>query len=158
MLIYLIRHGETDFNLERRYQGMWGESRLTEDGKQQALSAARVLSAVPFDRIYVSAALRTRETAALLFPEREDLILRDELREVDTGELTNQLYDECRVRLADKFAAVKRQGDFSVFGGESFEDIQGRAARIAKEICEGGGDTVAAVSHGGFIRYIIDRM
>ena len=36
MLIYLIRHGETDYNVARRFQGMWVESHLTENGKAQA--------------------------------------------------------------------------------------------------------------------------
>ena len=92
MLIYLLRHGLTNYNVEKRYQGMWGESELTELGFARAKEAGEHLSPVPFDRIYVSGAMRAAQTASCVFPTRtEEFIYREDLREVHTGELTNQL-------------------------------------------------------------------
>ena len=52
MNIYIIRHGETNYNVERRFQGMWGDSRLTENGKAQVLAAKKLIENISFDHIY----------------------------------------------------------------------------------------------------------
>lgn len=155
MLIYLIRHGETEYNLSHRFQGMWVESQLTDTGRAQARAASAVLKDVSFDRLYVSAADRTRETAALLFPGRTDAVYRDELREVDVGSLANMYLADIKAKYSEWYAKSADDKDYAAFGGESQDDMKARAKGAMDRIVADGGDTVAVVSHGGTIRYLL---
>ena len=78
MKVWLIRHGMTRLGEEKRYQG-----RL-DDGLSAAGRAALKQADFRPERVYVSPALRARETAEILFPEAEQLIC-PELREMDFG-------------------------------------------------------------------------
>lgn len=157
MLIYLLRHGLTNYNVEKRYQGMWGESELTELGIAQAKEVGEHLSPVPFDRFYVSGAMRAAQTASYAFPTRtEEFIYRDDLREIHTGELTNQLLADCMLAYGERMKMIKGNEDYAEFGGESSADVQARAALVAKDILGGGGECVCIVSHGAFIRFLTE--
>lgn len=159
MLIYLLRHGLTNYNVERRYQGMWGESVLTDLGVEQAKEVGVHLSPVPFDRIYVSGAIRAAETAAYAFPTRtEKFIYRDDLREIGTGDLTNQLLADCLLAYGDRMNKIKTNEDYAEFGGESTADVRVRASRVAEDIVKGGGECVCVVSHGAFIRFLTEAL
>ena len=155
MTIYLIRHGETDYNLTHRFQGMWVESHLTETGKAQARAASALFSDIAFDRLYVSAAERTRETAALLFPERDDAVYYDELREVNVGCIADKFIADIREEYGEVYQRVTKTRDYSVFGGESFDDLKARAKGIMNKIIAQGGENIAVVSHGGTIRAML---
>ena len=155
MNIYIIRHGETDYNVERRFQGMWGESKLTERGKSQAEAAKQLIENITFDRIYSSAAIRTRETSAILFPERDDILFSDDLREIDVGSLTNRIVSQYRERMPEKFEIVDKTQGYDIFGGESCEAIDERAKSVVARILANGGEEIAVVSHGGFICHLM---
>ena len=155
MELYLIRHGETDYNVSRRYQGMWGESRLTENGKRQAAAGRALVEDIPLDRVYSSAALRTRETCAILFPEKHDIVFEDDIREVDVGSLTNLYSVEARAKYAEEFKTVDATLSYKAFGGESPDEVLARAKRVIDRILKNGGERVAIVSHGAFIRYML---
>ena len=155
MKVYLIRHGETDYNLTHRFQGMWVESHLTETGKAQAREASALSKDIPFDKLYVSAAERTRETAALLFPERDDAVYYDELREVDVGSLADMLISEMKEKHGEVYTNAAKTRDYSVFGGESAEMHKERAKRIMDKIVAMGGENIAVVSHGGTIKCLL---
>lgn len=155
MQVYLIRHGETDYNVTHRFQGMWVESRLTENGKAQARAASALLKDIPFDKLYVSAAERTRETAALLFPERDDAVFYDELREVNVGSLADMMISEMKEKYGEVCTEALKRRDYSPFGGESAEDLKARAKAIMDKIVAMGGESIAVVSHGGTIRCLL---
>lgn len=78
MRIWLIRHGRTPLNEEGRYQGKL-DTGLSEEG-QRALERADVSPS----RVYVSPALRARQTAGILFPDADQVVAED-LREMDFG-------------------------------------------------------------------------
>ena len=65
MRIYLIRHGETDWNIDRRYQGI-EDIPLNNTGVMQAKLCAKALSNMQFDAIYSSPLTRAYDTAALI--------------------------------------------------------------------------------------------
>ena len=155
MTIYLIRHGETDYNLTHRFQGMWVESHLTENGKAQAKAASALLADIPFDRLYVSAAERTRETAAILFPDRTDAVYSDDLREVDVGSLADQYIPDIRVKYGEVYTQAAKNRDYSPFGGETLEAHKARAKRAMDAVLAGGGESAAVVSHGGTIKCLL---
>ncbi|MGZ4411320.1 MAG: histidine phosphatase family protein, partial [Gaiellaceae bacterium] len=82
----LARHGETDWNAERRFQGH-ADPQLNERGVEQARELARTLADVPLDAVYASDLRRASETARIAVESRRLRVheLR-ELREVDVGE------------------------------------------------------------------------
>ena len=155
MTVYLIRHGETDYNVSRRFQGMWVESHLTENGKAQARAASALLKDIAFDKLYVSAAERTRETAALLFPARKDAVYDDDLREVHIGWLADLYIDDIRKTHGDLYDKAVRDRDYSPFGGETLEEHKARGKRAMDRVLASGGEKVAVVSHGGTIRVLL---
>ena len=82
MKIYLIRHGETDWNLEQRLQGAM-DIPLNENGIELARETARGLRDVPFDVIYTSPLRRARQTAEIIRGDREiPLIEEPRIREI----------------------------------------------------------------------------
>ena len=158
MLIYLIRHGETDFNLEGRYQGMYLESHLTEKGRAQARAASPRYRGIPFARIYASSSERTRETASLLFPDRTDFIYRDDLRETDVGELAGNLISEFEEKFGERYRLFQKTRDYSLFGGESREALLERAKGAVNAILADGEGDVAIVTHGGTVRVLLTAL
>lgn len=79
MRIYLIRHGETEFNKEQRYQGSM-DIPLSQEGRARL----RTADFLP-GKVYTSHLRRTRETAEILFPGVEQICVRD-LREMSFGD------------------------------------------------------------------------
>ena len=155
MRIYLIRHGETDYNLTHRFQGMWVESHLTETGKAQARAASALFKDISFDRLFVSAAKRTRETAQILFPERNDAVYDDDLREVNVGWLADLYIADIQAKHGEAYANALRTRDYSFFGGETLDEHKARGKRAMDRVLASGGETVAVVSHGGTIKCLI---
>ena len=84
----LIRHGETPLNQQALIGGRTDVA-LTENGREQAQSLAPFIQAYDFDLIAVSPLIRAKETADLLFPEREKVIVAG-IRERDWGLLEEQ--------------------------------------------------------------------
>ena len=90
MTVYLIRHGQTQGNLERRYIGSTDQP-LCPQGRE-ALEGREMPSV---DGLYVSPLLRCRQTAAILFPNRGMEVVED-LRECDFGAFEGRTYEELK--------------------------------------------------------------
>lgn len=145
--VIFIRHGPTAGNLERRYIGRTDEP---------LLEGWRPEIAVEADRIFVSPMLRTRQTAALLFPGRDYTVVPD-LRETDFGQFEGKTADE----LAD-CQAYRQWVDGGctapIPGGESVAAFKARCCRAFQlavlDLPEGS--TAAFVIHGGCIMAILE--
>lgn len=154
----IVRHGLTDFNRLKKYQGQH-ESNLDPIGIEQAeVTASAVASRYTVDAIYssdLSRAIRTAEPFAKHFsiPINTD----PEFREVDVGEWTLQLISDVEKNYPDLLLSYRSSvGEFRFPGGESFEDTEKRASEALKRIAEKhDGQTVLIVSHGGTIRTMI---
>lgn len=86
-MIYLVRHGQTDWNLEKKTQGHTDIS-LNENGKEQAKLISKVISNYKIDKIYSSDLLRAKETAEIINENFGlDIILDNRLREINYGDL-----------------------------------------------------------------------
>ena len=157
MELHLIRHGQTDWNEERRAQGQ-SDSRLTELGEQQASSLGQRLRPVKFDKAFCSSSLRTRQTAANLFAETElEIEYLDSLREIFLGPWEGTLYDEIEQEEPDSFRHFWEEPHLSdVVGAESFFDLQARAMTTIEKIAERHlNQCIALVSHGALIKTIL---
>jgi len=159
MEIHLIRHGETDWNKERRVQGQ-SESQLTDLGVQQAQELGKRIAHLEFDRIYCSSSLRTRQTAAHAFPETTtEVRFLDELREIFLGPWEGHLYEDLAMREPESHRHFWEQPHlFQVNGAESFFELQQRAIAAVAKIEAGhnrepnSAKKVAIVSHGALIK------
>ncbi|MEZ5492710.1 MAG: histidine phosphatase family protein [Gammaproteobacteria bacterium] len=157
MRLHLIRHGETDWNAMRRVQGQM-ESRLSEQGRQQASQLAVVLNGLPISRVYCSSSLRTRETAHILFSESAvEISYHDELREIYLGPWEGNLYDELAEQDPDQYNFFWHQPDrFSLPGAETFKQLQQRGLSALAEILPAEvHEEVAIVSHGALIKSVL---
>ena len=153
--IYLIRHGQTDSNSNRQFQGRI-DNPLNAKGVAQAEALARYMRNVPLDAIYCSSMLRARMTAAPLAMDH-NLPYRplELLQEVSFGAWEGMAYDEINRRWPEEMTLfLTRPGDWIPPEGESFAEVQKRCHAAFKQIfAEQGHDkSIAIISHGGIIR------
>ena len=147
---YLIRHGEIDANVERRWHGST-DSELNKKGRQQAERLANHIATnhPEISAVYHSPLRRTRHTAIPL-AKKLDLDPRPEenLREYSIGELENTPYEELHTR-HDFFANIAENQDFAPPGGESPNEV---CVRMIEAFTRLGnlhqGREIAMVSHG----------
>jgi broad specificity phosphatase PhoE len=152
--IFLARHGESDWNVERRFQGHTDRP-LTERGREQAHALAGLVAGEKIDAIYTSPLMRARETAEIVAAGTGlEPVALPELREVDTGSWSGLSRGEVEARFPEGFARW-RSGGSGWEDGETYEEmadrVQGALRKIAEEHPEG---RVLVISHGGPIRAI----
>lgn len=150
--VLLLRHGQTQGNLERRYIGETDQP-LCPQGIA-ALAGKRYGA----DRLFVSPLLRCRQTAELLFPGQAQQIVPD-LRECSFGAFEGHTYEELKDDPAYR-AWLDTGGQSAPPGGESKPEQQERsvrAFRTALADCRGG-ETAAFVVHGGTIMCLLEAL
>jgi broad specificity phosphatase PhoE len=150
--VYLARHGQTDYNLEGRFQGHLPVP-LNATGRAQAAELAERAARHDFEVLWCSPLVRARETAEIVarrigLQPRQD----ERLVETDAGEWTDRSFAEVHARCPGQFAAFLA-GDpgFAFPGGESLADQQLRVAAAMAEI-EAGPPPALVVCHGMVIR------
>jgi uncharacterized phosphatase len=145
MLIALIRHGQTDWNLAARMQGR-SDIPLNETGREQARVAASALAHEPWDAVVSSPLGRARETAEIIATALGVPLgaSYDELTEQDFGTAEGTLVSELATRWPDR--------DFA--GKEPDEEVGPRGIRGLERIArDHRGGRVLAVAHGTLIRH-----
>ena len=149
--LLLARHGETDWNSERRWQGH-ADRPLNDRGREQARELAASLDGT-VDAIYSSDLLRASETAEIVGAALGLPVAVDPgLREVDVGEWSGLVHTEIESRYPEGFARW-RQGMHGWEDGESYDEMGVRVVGALLAIAaRHPGETVLVVSHGGAIR------
>lgn len=164
--LWLIRHGETEHNIKRVFQGQL-DTPLTERGIEQAKHTAVALGGVEFDRIYSSDLQRAFNTALPIAEERDVDVEPDvRLRELHYGVLQGVPYTEFREVLRahgaeeEWGAGVFSEGGSAPPGGESLQDLIDRTGDFIEEATGslGGSGRLAVVTHGGTIRTIMTQL
>jgi probable phosphoglycerate mutase len=150
--LLLARHGETDWNSERRWQGH-ADRPLNDAGRAQAGELAGSLDGAPLAAIYSSDLARARETAEIVGARLGLRVVLDPgLREVDVGDWSGVRHDEIAERFPEGFARWQ-DGLHGWEGGESYEEMRERAVATLLRIAAAHRDeTVLVVAHGGTIR------
>ncbi len=151
--VILIRHGETDWNLQGRFQGQI-DVPLNALGLRQAACMAERLAQERIDVFYCSDLLRTRQTAEpaalrLALPAAPDAGLREQ----HFGILEGLSFDEVRARHPQQFAEWQRHDpDYALPGGESVRSFHARVVGAVRSLAEiHAGQTLAVVTHGGVL-------
>lgn len=154
MLIYFMRHGETDWNVARRMQGR-SDIPLNDNGLAQAQRAAQGMAHLPIDRIVASPLIRAQQTAQAVAQGREVTVETEELLiEMGFGELEGLRFQEspeCKLIFnhPDQYVPVP--------GGESYQDLDKRSLQLLDWLreMEGKYHHVVLVSHGATIKAVV---
>ena len=152
--IWLVRHGATEWNLDKRAQGQ-ADIALTDLGHTQAKELAVALSSFTLDAVIASDLVRAIDTARPLAQEQGLEVQTDPaFREIDQGEWTGLSTAEIRQRWPDRWGPARHYSARP--GGESPMQVRTRAlAGLKRWVKEHPGRTIAIVSHGGTIRWIV---
>ena len=153
----LVRHGQTDWNLERRIQGST-DIPLNETGRGHAQDAAALLRDTEHHAIYASPLVRARQTADIIADALglAEPLLTPDMREREFGDAEGML-------VAD-FLAQYGHWQADVPGAERLVEVRDRAlgaldviARDARRRSAPSAESVIVVTHGGVIRALLDH-
>ena len=152
--ILLARHGETDWNVERRFQGH-ADPPLNETGRAQARALAEELARDEVHAVYTSDLSRARETAEIVAARAGvPVVPLRELREIDVGEWQGLTWNEIEERYPDG----ARRWHASGHGwetGETYEELAERfVAALRRVAADNPGRRVVVVAHGGTTRAV----
>ncbi len=151
MIVELIRHGRTALQAERRYQGRT-DAPLSPEGRAVLRRSER-----PVARVYVSPLLRARQTAEILFPGAEQIVI-EAFAEMDFGAFEGRNYIEME-HDADYRAWVEGGCRGRCPGGESKDEF---CARVCDGFCElmdraSDAGELVIVAHGGTMMAVMER-
>ena len=149
--LYLVRHGETDWNRQRRIQGLT-DIPLNETGRAQARATGMLLSRRHWDGIYASPLSRARETASIIAAQvgLPEPTLVDALVERNYG--TTEGLDWLQVETQFPHGTA-------VPGRESREQVAARVIPALIQLAASRpGESLLVVSHGGAIRSVLNEV
>ncbi|MDE7243389.1 MAG: histidine phosphatase family protein [Oscillospiraceae bacterium] len=153
MDIYLLRHGETAYNMEKRYLG----------SSDISLSAKGLAELTPAgfspEKVYVSPLRRTWETAGALFPAARQIVI-DDFREMDFGIFEGKTYQEMAC-LPEYQAWIDGYCLGKIPGGEQKTDFCRRTCeafvKLVNQTLDAGGEQLVIVAHGGTQMAVMER-
>lgn len=152
MRVYVIRHGESETNLNKKWTG-WLDVHLTDKGKGDAKKAGDLLKNIRIDKVFTSDLIRAVETAQNALPGCRYEIL-PLLREINVGSLAGKplsiLSEAQRERIA-KLGYVD-------FDGETKEQFNSRIFKVMKELETLNCETIALFTHAGWMRGMLDAV
>ena len=158
-MIYLVRHGATEWNKDGIFRGR-KDLPLSEEGKRQALSTARRLKNSSIDSVYSSPLKRAVETAEAIASECGCRIVKVEgLIDLNFGDWEGRTFEWVRTNDPERYMLYKRSPQHcTVPGGESLKDCYDRAFRTFLRIASqqsADGSGYAVVSHRVVLKLIL---
>lgn len=156
-LIYLIRHGQTDWNKERIFRGH-ADRPLSDEGKKEAQAVAGFLEKEPIQFIYSSPLKRALETARPLAEAKGLKVV--ELKgviDLDFGEWSGMTVEQVKDKFPESFADFMNDPQSVVFpGGETMSEVQSRALEAIEKVADRHtGETGAVVTHRVICKLVI---
>jgi len=163
--LYLVRHGETQWNVERRFQGQ-GDSPLTDKGIEQAKQAAEKLKHVKFAAVYSSDLLRAKRTAKIIALEKDLALqtskaLRERFFGKFEGTLINDFFEKYGLKMRELTEAAKKELQENHIDPtiESNESLITRFVTFLREVSLANlGKNILVVTHGGALRLFLTRL
>jgi broad specificity phosphatase PhoE len=147
--LYLVRHGQSDLNLEGRFRGLT-DAPLNEVGRKEAAGAAAILDGSGVSVIYTSPVPRALQTAEILAGSIDAAVEREEgFTDVDYGEWQGMTVGEVEQRFGSSMLnSWKRDPEgFTFPGGDSMRSVQSRLGPALTRVVANRGGDVAVVSH-----------
>jgi alpha-ribazole phosphatase len=155
--LILVRHGQTDWNAQSRYQGQ-ADIPLNDVGRQQAVAVAQRLASERIDILFASDLCRAWETATAIATARgQTLLAEPRLREMDFGQWQGLTHDEIHKRQARELGQWHAEPlYFAPPGGETLAQLADRIQSALQDARDAHqGKTVLWVSHGGPLRVLL---
>ncbi|MGI9860303.1 alpha-ribazole phosphatase [Moorella naiadis] len=156
--VYLVRHGETEWNHTMRYQGH-SDIALSANGRRQAELLRERFRGIKLDAVYSSDLYRAKETAMAIAAPHGLLVQEvPALREINFGAWEGLTYQEIITSYPQEWETWRRNpGTTIVPEGESFQQVKERALAAFEKIVAGEekGRTLLFVAHGGSLRSLI---
>lgn len=178
--IYILRHGETDWNVQNKIQGSEADIDMNDNGREQALTTGKYLARYQldknFDIVYTSPLKRTVETATIVADEinyTNKIIYCDELKEIRAGLLSGTTehdrnsdsfvdYNNLILEYKDiidpinkmKCMVVNQKKISEIYLKETFTDATERINKILQIIKESSDQKILLVTHTNFIKYL----
>lgn len=148
--LYVVRHGQTEWNLEKRLQGHQ-DSPLTQLGREQASQLCNRLRNEDIDMIYCSESKRTRDTADLIKGSRSiPVVLKQEFKELNLGDWEGLQHHEVIDQEPESWDHFWNSPHLYVPNekGESYQQLKDRAIPVVEKIInEQQGKTILIVTH-----------
>jgi broad specificity phosphatase PhoE len=157
MDIYFVRHGQTEWDEERRMQGQ-KDSELTALGREDSKYLAKELNRTEFSQIYSSPLERAMDTARYIKMGRvQEIIPFDSFKEMNLGEWEGMLDRDVKNQYPEEhFNFWNRPHLFKPQGGESFEEFRDRVKRGLDDLIDkAAGDRIVVVTHTLVIKAIL---
>lgn len=150
----LARHGESDWNRSKQWQG-FADRPLTDLGRRQAAELAERLEETELDAVYSSDLQRARETAEIVARTKGLAVeTTPDLREVDVGSWSGLTRAEAEARHPEHYARWLQGGE-GWEDGETYDQLGERVVSAVRRIAKAHpGERVLLVAHGGTIRAI----
>ncbi|MCF8012364.1 MAG: alpha-ribazole phosphatase [Clostridiales bacterium] len=158
--IYLVRHGQTDWNAKMRFQGQT-DIHLAEKGREQAAALARRLEKENFAGIYSSDLTRAYETAEIIARSHNLLVQqKPAFREINFGSWEGLTFQEIQENFSEEATDWWERPLYTrIPDGESLHDVVKRSMDVLHDICKKhNGQKILIVSHGGVVRSIISTV
>ncbi|WP_371803019.1 histidine phosphatase family protein [Candidatus Lokiarchaeum ossiferum] len=156
MNIYLIRHGETDWNKQGKIQGHM-DIALNQKGRLQAKILASKFKNIKIDRIYTSDLLRASQTAEIINKTTKSLLIADErLRERNYGVWQNYSWSEVHSQNPNLKEEWRTNPVHSKPPkGESIHDLYNRITRFLSELISDAKNNILIVAHNSPLKILI---
>jgi broad specificity phosphatase PhoE len=147
--VYLARHGQTDWNNQKRMQG-WTDTMLNAKGVEQANALSRIIAGIDIRHIYCSTLARSRNTAEIASAGKIPLTAMPELREQSYGKFQGKYFDGSDPAIVEEFERRSIDPKDTLDGGESMEQFYVRVKSGVDQILERNTDgAILIVGHGG---------
>ena len=160
MIVYLVRHGESEGNETKKHQSP--DTPLSKKGIKQAGILARRLKKLPIDVVYASHWVRAKQTAEIISKSiKKPVEYWEDLREISfPSELWNMSYENDKSKVIRKL--IKKnwdKGNWKYSDEETFDELAKRADEVLKNLlAHHKGQSVLCVSHGTMIGMMVAKM
>ncbi|MGG5316863.1 histidine phosphatase family protein [Enterococcus sp. AZ072] len=165
MKLYFTRHGKTQWNQEKKFQGMMGDSPLLAESFQAIEALGETVKDIPFEKIYSSSSRRAYLTAEgiknrLAYPV--EIIRTDDLRELGLGSLEGQSITKMYEKYGENMAHLRHRLDMydpTSFGGEEIDKMLSRTTDLVRQaVAEAEKGPLLFVGHGASLTAAIQSL
>lgn len=157
---YIFRHGETDYNLEKRWQGCGIDTDLNETGKIQAQALVEKLEPAKIEILYSSGLKRARQTAEIIGTSLNlNIKIIEDLREGCFGQAEGLRKEEVAEKYPEIFSQWydEKEDHWNIAfpEGETKQEMQQRMLKVLESLLSTQEKVIGIVSHGSSIRYLL---